>query len=195
MADFSRWKKFLAPDDRVDVNVQGRVASMTRTQAFRFDKLTKSWAAETIAEQENPFERLRYSLADAALEMLQSEEAVLGDAVASRRPLFVNAAGLVGRWRHAPQDGPAVYTGMITLDAGYLAIPARAYDQLLACEPCTVTVLELRIPTNPDALGFDEAELEDLCRRGPGKRAFCLAEPLAIDRCALTLMAPLVEDR
>ncbi len=194
MADFSRWKKILAPDDRVKVNVQGRIANMTRTQAFRFDQLTRSWEAETIAEPDNPFERLRYSLQDAALETLQSEESVLHDAVVARRPLFVNAAGLIGRWRHAPQDGPAVYTGMITLDAGYLAVPAPACDQLVAGEPAIATVLELRIPTNPDALGFDEAELADLCRRGPGQRAFCLAEPLVVERCALTLMAPLNGD-
>lgn len=192
MVELSRLKNIIAPQrDKVSVDVCGQVEQLTRTQAYRFDQLSKTWEVEE--KPSNPFERDRYSLEEAALDMLQSEPAVLRDASEGLRVVYVNAGGMSGRWRYEQEDGSGEMSQPVTLSAGYLALPRHVCVALADAPSATAAVLEYRPPQDPAVLGFQAEVLAELERAGPGAKAFCLSVPVTIDRRAVTLFAPLID--
>ena len=180
---------FSPAKEKVSVQVGDEVAEMTKTQRYRFDQLSRTWSAEE--EDENPFEKSRYTIAEAALSLLQDETAILKAAAEGKRRVYVNGEGLFGRWRRSTTDGGAEHSKAMQLTSGYLALPPLACRQLAEGRRAEVSVLEFRLPTDPTYAEFDVTLLTDLMAWGEGQKYFCLSEPLSIRSEAVVLLAPL----
>ena len=190
MSRLNQWTRMFSPGkEKVAVQVGDDVAEMTKTQRNRFDQLTRTWSAEE--EDENPFEKSRYTIAEAALSLLQDETEILQAAAGGERCVYVNGEGLTGRWRRSTTGGGAEHSKSMRLVSGYLALPPLVCRQLAAGERAEVSVLEFRLPPEPSYAEFDAMQLNDLLVWGEGEKYFCLTEPLSIRREAVVLLAPL----
>ncbi|MEM9209482.1 MAG: hypothetical protein AAGA61_09560 [Pseudomonadota bacterium] len=190
MPKLSQWTRMFSPGkETVSVQVGDAVAEMTKTQRYRFDQLSRTWSAEE--EDENPFEKSRYTLAEAALSLLQTEAEILSAAAAGQRHVYVNGEGLTGRWRRSAANGSAVHSQPMQLVSGYLALPPLACAPLADGQRSVVSVLECRLPADPSFAEFDASQLANLRAWGAGQKFFCLTEPLSIRTEAIVLLAPL----
>ncbi len=192
MSKIAQWKKILghAEKEKVQVKVGPRVEELTVTQSYRFNQLSKRWEEEP-APVENPFEQSRYTLAEAAFRMLQSETRILEKAASGSLVVYINASGLQGCWQRETSAGDAARTSPQTLISGYLALTAESCRALLQGPGTTLAVLEYRRPPDPAAADFDASQAAALDAWGTGRKLFCLTEPLYVDRKNVVLMAPL----
>ena len=115
---------FSPAKEKVAVQVGDDVAEMTKTQRYRFDQLSSTWSAEE--EDENPFEKSRYTIAEAADSLLSGEIDILHAAAKGQRYVYVNGEGLSGRWRRSTNEGGAEHSKAMRLASGYLALPSIA---------------------------------------------------------------------
>ena len=190
MSKLNSWSRLFSPEKpKVEVQVGDDVAEMTKTQRYRFDQLTRTWSAEE--EDENPFEKSRYTIDEAALALLQDESAILRAAADGQRAVYVNGEGLKGRWRLATVDGGAEHSKEMRLVSGYLALPPLACRRLAEGRRADVSVLELRLPADQSFAEFESDQLADLLNWGEGQKYFCLSESLSVRAEAVVLLAPL----
>ncbi len=180
---------FTPAKEKVAVQVGDEVAEMTKTQRYRFDQLSRTWSAEE--EDENPFEKSRYTIAEAALSLLSDETDILAAAADGKRCVYINGEGLAGRWRRSTSEGGAEHSKAMRLASGYLALPPLACRQLADGQRAEVSVLEFRLPADPTYAEFDATLLAELTAWGEGQKYFCLSEPLSIRTEAVVLLAPL----
>ncbi len=193
MSKLNSWSRLFSPEkEKVEVQVGDDVAEMTKTQRYRFDQLSRTWSAEE--EDENPFEKSRYTIAEAALALLKDESAILLAAADGQPAVYVNGEGLKGRWRLATADGGAEHSKEMRLVSGYLALPPLACRRLAEGLRAEVTVLELRLPVDQSFAEFDTGQLADLRAWGDGQKYFCLSEPLSVRAEAVVLLAPLTSE-
>ena len=193
MSKLNSWSRLFSPEkEKVEVQVGDDVAEMTKTQRYRFDQLSRTWSAEE--EDENPFEKSRYTIAEAALALLQEESAILLEAADGQRAVYVNGEGLKGRWRLSTPEGGAEHSKEMRLVSGYLALPPLACRQLAQGARAEVSVLELCLPADKSFAEFEPAQLADLLNWGEGQKNFCLSESLSVRSEAVVLLAPLTSE-
>ena len=166
MSKLNPWSRLFQPEkEKVEVQVGDDVAEMTKTQWYRFDQLSRTWSAEE--EDENPFEKSRYTIAEAALALLQDESAILLEAADGQRAVYVNGEGLKGRWRLSTPEGGAEHSKEMRLVPGFLEICAEPRRCAPAADPARHLADDQ--PGRVDAVRFDvfriDARIADLRRR------------------------------
>lgn len=189
MSKLSQWKKILShtAKPKVAVRVAGKSEQMTQTQSYRFEELNARREDAGASADSNPLSQSSYSLSEAALRLMVTEDDLLRRAAAGSVYLYVDAAGLSGRWRCRAQDGSVVLSSSQTLGAGFLALACAACGDLVDNGSARVTALCSTLQTRgapPDAwIGHGERSGEpDL---------FMLTEPLPVGRDIVLLLPPL----
>jgi hypothetical protein len=174
------------------VQVSGKDAELTDTQAYRFDELTHTDKRTSQTVPVNPIEQPRYSLEDAAFRLMTSESVILQRATSGSIKLYASAAGLAGRWRRLDGNGNSMESSLRTLRSGYLGLTALSCKELELHGGAKVLVFEF--PDNPDlsALDLDFETQQELSAWGTEKKCFCVSEPHWVDSDGVVLLAPLV---
>lgn len=190
----SQWKKIfgLSRKPKVTVQVGSKAEEMTETQAYRFDELAQSNIQERKAPSDNPLEQSRYTLEEAAFRLMTGKGDILKQAGEGLVDLYVNAAGLSGRWRRIDGDSKATESSTRALRSGYLGLTALSCKELALRGHTDVLVFELPDIRDPSKLEFDAESLQELSAWGHGKKCFCVQQPLRVDREEVVLLAPLV---
>ena len=189
MSKLSQWKKILsqAAKPKVAVSVAGKSEQMTQTQSYRFEELNSIREDVGVSPDGNPLNESSYSLADAAMRLMVTEDDLLRQAAAGSTYLYIATAGLAGRWRCRAQDGSVVLSASQTLGAGFLALACAACGDLANGNGARITALSStpRTQCAPAEAWIGQGE------RSGEPDLFMLAEPLAVGRDRILLLPPL----
>lgn len=194
MAGSGRWKKIfgLSKKPTVEVQVGDTAHLMTETQAYRFDELAQTANRSRDAANDNPLEASRYSLGEAAFRLMVGEAELLQQAAAGSIRLYIDAAGLSGRWRRIDSKGEVIESAPKRLGSGFLSLSIASSKELALQGGADLSLLELPDVPDPAALNLDGETLLELTGWGKEKKVFLLTESRRIDRTAVVLLAPLL---
>ncbi len=194
MPTINQLKKILGQTEKstVRVEVSGKYEELTDTQSIRFEELAKIRGTETPSADRNPLEESEYSLEDAALRLMATEDELIGKAAAGSIILYADATGLSGHWQHRDTGGEIHRSAEEVMKSGLLALEKSACQQLANADSIDVTVLDYHSRSDPTTLKFDSRTLTRLVTSGPGSRRFFLRDPLQITRGDVLLLPPLV---
>ncbi|MEO1245634.1 MAG: hypothetical protein AAFX56_08100 [Pseudomonadota bacterium] len=196
MSRTSQYRKLIGQIKKptVAVRVGRKVEELTDTQAYRFDELTQANARTPQPANDNPFEQARYSLQDAAFRLLLSEEDLLRQAASGKSVLYINAAGLRGRWQRLGGNGKPLESSERALCSGYLALAVSSCEDLALNGSTSAAALELPEHVDPARLDLDVKAVQELSAWGKQQKRFHLCEPECVRRDRIVLLAPLAGD-
>ncbi len=189
----SPWKKILGRSGKpkVPVVVDGKAEVMTHTQAFRFGELSKTGAQQIPSPSDNPLEQPCYSLGDAAFRMMRSEADLLQMALAGSIRLYVNVAGMTGRWRRVAGDGEVTESSERQLSSGYLALNTGSCEELADQGNSNVLVFEFPDIADKSRLNFDAETLQELSISGAAEIFFYVGAACRVSLGDVVMLAPL----
>lgn len=193
MPKANQWREIFQSvrKEKMRVRVGEKCVDMTTTQAYRLDELTENRRLCTEPDATAAPGKTRYALAEASDHLNISEENLLQNAACGSISLYVNAAGLRGRWLRRMTDGGSKVSSVQTLLSGYLALSSRSCSDLTNHKSVNVSVLEFHCPADPSAVGLDRESMATLSAWGDCDKFFCLREPLSVDRTKIVLLASL----
>ena len=192
MSRINQWKKiFGRAEPKVALRVGDKVEEFTSTQAYRFKELKETGSRDPRTADGNPLEQSIYSLQEAALRLMTSEDTILERAAAGAINLFASVAGLRGRWRRLDDSGNKFESAFRTLRSGYLALPVHSCREL-ALTGCTkLTIYTYPELADPSGMKLDTETRQELSAWGDGKKTFCLSESMRLGTRDVVLLAPL----
>jgi len=193
MPTINQLKKILGQTEKptVRVEVSGKYEELTDTQSIRFEELSKIRGTATPPADRNPLEESEYSLEDAALRLMTTEDELLAKAAAGSIILYADVTGLSGHWQHRDKGGEVQRSAEEVMKSGLLALEQTSCQQLAKADSTDVTVLDYHSRSDPTTLKFDSRTLTRLVTSGPGSRRFFLLEPLQVTRGDILLLPPL----
>lgn len=193
MSIIERWKGLFGKSEapKKTVHVGESFEELTHTQAYRFNELSEASGKHRLKENDNPFDRAKYSLGDAAFRLMTSEADVLRRAASGEMHLFVSTNGTIGRWRYLSPDGSSTESSETELTGGHLALPVGTCQGLVSAESVEASVLHFPKTTNAALLEFDAKTQALLSTSGGRSVDFLLTTPLRVARDQILLMAPL----
>lgn len=194
MPQDSRWKKIfgLSKKPKVEVQVGEEAHMMTETQAYRFDELAQTGSQNRVAANDNPLEESRYSLEDAAFRLMVDEAELLQKAALGSIRLYVDAAGLDGRWRRIDGNGDVIESSSRHLGSGYLSLSIASCKELALQGEANISLLELPDDADTATLNLDRETLLEMTGWGDEKKCFCLPAPRRLGAAAVFMLPPLL---
>lgn len=192
MAKSQALKKFFAQAKKtVPIKIGSKLMQFTTTQAVRLGELADRRRDAADGGPARGLDQSRYSLEDAAFRLLQSEDMLLAQAADGKQLLYVDAAGLDGRWMCRNPQGEVLQSNVQTLERGYLALIDKDARTLHSQGHCDVSILELVLPPDATAAKLPRAVMTALQAWGEHKKVFRLETPLRVERQSVVLLAPL----
>lgn len=140
---------------------------------------------------DSPFDKPFYALAEAAFRLMLSEDEILKKAANGRMRLYIDAAGVSGKWRRRAPDGRIGESLVRTMPSGYLRLRRRACQELADTGQATVKTLEMCSVVGHEQANIQEELLVDLWGWGPGDKQFFPEPPIVVDKHMLILLPPL----
>jgi hypothetical protein len=188
MSRISMWKNIFGHREKVAVEVDGKIELLTDTQSFRFSEISEMRDISSRQSYRNPLEDTCYRLEDAAFRLMVSEDEVLEKAAGGDLHLYVNAAGMPGRWRRRDQEGNVSQSVVATVRSGMLMLRSKACADLSKHGRAIVRALDLGRSNELSQAGIDENTLANLRAWGPGEKQFFPLHPLRVERDMVVLL-------
>ncbi len=192
MAKSQGLRKFFAQAKKtVPIKIGNKLMQFTTTQAVRLGELADRRRDAADGGPAQGLDQLRYSLEEAAFRLLQSEDMLLAQAADGKHALYVDIAGLDGRWMCRSPDGEVLQSNVQSLDRGFLALIDKDARTLHQQGHCDVSILQLVLPPDEAAADIPHNVMTALQAWGDARKAFRLESPLRVERSSVVMMAPL----
>ena len=177
----------------VPVKLGSKIMQFTATQAIRLGELAD--IRRDTGKHQVILDRSNYSLEDAAMRLLLSEDEVIGKAIRHELSLYVSIADVPGQWMCRTESGEVLKAQEQTCISGYLALIDKDLRALATYGVCGVHILELRIPPDPESLAIPKSVTSALAAWGTATKVFRLSEVMQVDRSKIRLMPPLADEQ